>query len=421
MSQVVFLTLYLGLVSSVQPVALKADAEVKSIRIVLDGATVSTLTAAPWRGQVDFGRALLPHEIVAIGLNASGREIARATQFVNVPRPLAEIEIVVDRDAGQRPTRARLVVRHLAQEKPRDATMKLDDAPLALDNDFAAALPAADMKRPHVLAAEVRFADGAMAQHEFVFGGEFAESTEAQLTPVAVVATSDAPRGDCFFANGKALRVRSIEESETDVVIVRDPSTATLRHQLVHGAMPALRRFATLDRGTFAQILSPVANAVHGAEQATQLFPTSPVFDATQTGMLYLLTELQVRQAGPRQWADAAAVAGVGAAARGRRRAVVLVLSGAPDKSDYQPATVRDYLAALGVPLFVWSPGGAIPGIVERWSDVDDISATARLRKATERLRKALAQQRIAWIEADPITALRAEVKDGCGYARLAR
>lgn len=423
MSQVVFLTLYLGLISGKQPVALQADAAVKSIRIVIDGASAATMTAPPWRTEVDFGPALLPHEIVAVALDAGGKEIARAMQFVNVPRPSAEAEIVVDRNADGRPARAKVVVRHLAQEKPRGATMKLDDAALTLDNDFAAALPAVDMKRPHLLLAEVKFADGAVARRELVFGGEFAESAETQLTPVAIVRTGDAqPAGDCFVANGKRLRVRSIEEGEADVIIVRDPSIATLKHQILKAAtIPMIQRHATLDPGTFAHLLSPVAQKVRGGEETTEIFPLSASVDASQLGMLYILTKLDLRQAGPRQWADATAVAAVRAAARRRRRAVVLVLGDAPDKSDYQPAVIRNYLAALGVPLFVWSPGGPRPALAERWGAIEDVSATGRVVAAAQRLQRALAEQRVAWVEADPVIALRAEIRDGCGYARAAR
>jgi hypothetical protein len=420
---IVFLTLYLGLVSGKQPLALKVDANVKSVRIVIDGTALATLTEPPWRAEIDFGPALLPHELDAVGLDAGGKEIARATQFVNVPRPSAEAEIVVDRNADGRPARAKVVVRHLAQEKPRGATMKLDDAALALDNDFAAALPAVDLKRPHLLIAEVKFGDGAVARRELVFGGQFAESAEAQLTPVAIVRTGDAqPAGDCFVANGKLLRVRSIEEGEADVIIVRDPSTATLKHQILKTAtIPMIQIRATLDPGTFAHLLSPVAQKVRGGEETTEIFPLSASVDASQLGMLYILTKLDLRQAGPRQWADATAVAAVRAAARGRRRAVVLVLGDAPDKSDYRPAVIRNYLAALGVPLFVWSPGGPRRELAEVWGAVEDMSAIGRVVSGTQRVQRALAAQRIAWVEADPLTALRAEVKDGCGYARAAR
>ena len=238
MSQIVFLTLYLGLVSSVQPVALKADAEVKSIRIVLDGATV------------------------------------------------------------------------------------------ALDKDFAA----------------------------------------TQLTPVAVVRTGDAePKGDCFAG----LHVRSVEEPDAEVIVVRDADVSGVRQAYVNAGK------VYLDRGTFAQMFSPVPNAIRSHDEETQLFPTSNIYDVGKTDFLYPLLRMQEADAGsrPRQFADAVAVAGVQS-------------------------------AALGVPLLVWAPFGvAAEEAKASWGEVEDVSSRPKLLIAVGHLRD----------------VLRAAVKDGCGYARIGR
>jgi hypothetical protein len=223
-SQIVFLTLYLGLVSSVQPVALKADAEVKSIRIVLDGATV------------------------------------------------------------------------------------------ALDKDFAAALPAVDMKKPHV---------------------------------------------------------RSVEEPDAEVIVVRDADVSGVRQAYVNAGK------VYLDRGTFAQMFSPVPNAIRSHDEETQLFPTSNIYDVGKTDFLYPLLRMQEADAGsrPRQFADAVAVAGVQS-------------------------------AALGVPLLVWAPFGvAAEEAKASWGEVEDVSSRPKLLIAVGHLRD----------------VLRAAVKDGCGYARIGR
>jgi len=419
---IVFLSLYLGLVSGKQPLALQADAGVASIRIVLDGAAVTTLSAPPWRGEVDFGAALLPHEIVAVALNAKGDEVARASQFVNVPRPSAEIDVVLTRNAAGVPTRAKLVGRHLANRAPLSATLKLDDAAIAVDRSFNAALPAIDMTRPHVLAAMMRFADDAVARRDVVFGGQFAESAEAQLTPVAIEQA-----GACA-----PLHVRSVEESSALVIVVRDPDPREIGKALRRGAAPSAtpppvmldagldvyrtprqattrvetdRSVAVLGKDTASQLLSAVANPGAARADAT-LFPISPPFDAEKSGMYFMLAQPRMNAAGdaPRRWADAVAVAGVHAAAGGRRRAVVLVLGDQPDKSEHPPAAVRKYLASIGVPLFVWSTGTRHAD----WGTIEDVSSKAKLSDATDRLRHALDTQRIAWIEADPLTAVRA-------------
>ena len=425
---IVFLTLYLGLVSGRQPLALRADPSVRSIRIVVDGATVATMGAPPWRVDLDFGRLLLPHEIVAIGFDATGVEVARATQFANLPRRNAEIDVVLTRDAEGTPVRAALVTHHVAHEKIRSVSAKLDGKALALRKGLTAKVPAVDMLRPHVLTAEARFADGTAARREVVFGGGYAESTQAQLTPIVVTRTAagDAPPDQrCFAANGAVLKVRSVERSTANVIVVRDPDARNVYPLARRGAaIPgAQRSIATLDDDTFAQILSPVPQQSHADAELTTLFTPTFSFDASKSGMYYALA-WSYGTADPgaqRQWADAVAIAAVGAVAGGRRAAVVLVIGDAPDKSEHPPAMVRRYLRALGVPLFVWSVDGPRPDLAASWGDVDDVSSIEKLAEAAGRIRRTLAAQRVAWIAADPLTALRAEVKEGCGFARLAR
>src|SRR4029079_9031027 len=133
---------------------------VTSINILVDGAVIATIDGPPWRTEIDLGPALLPHEIGAVGWNANGAEVARASQVMNLPRRMGEIDLALARDANGKPARATLVARHIAHEKVRSVSMKLDDHPLAVDKDLTAKMPAVDMTRPHVLIGETRFADG---------------------------------------------------------------------------------------------------------------------------------------------------------------------------------------------------------------------------------------------------------------------
>jgi hypothetical protein len=63
-------------------------------------------------------------------------------------------------------------------------------------------------------------------------------------------------------------------------------------------------------------------------------------------------------------------------------------------------ATVRHYLEAIHVPLFVWSLENPRrnPGVAS-WGDVEVISSIPRLSKAVAELRTELASQRIVWLE----------------------
>src|SRR3954449_9619782 len=107
-TQLVFLTLFLGLVSGPQHVSLQPGPAVRSIHILLDGKQVGTLQHAPWSTTADFGPTIAPAELVAIGYDARGDEVARTSQTVNLPRPFAEFVISVKNDAKGAPGSAEL-------------------------------------------------------------------------------------------------------------------------------------------------------------------------------------------------------------------------------------------------------------------------------------------------------------------------
>jgi hypothetical protein len=95
------------------------------------------------------------------------------------------------------------------------------------------------------------------------------------------------------------------------------------------------------------------------------------------------------------------AVAAQEAVTENRRRAVLLVLtSGEKDQSLFDPATVRRYLAALHVPLFVWCIGDPEPGSpAAAWAKVSILKRDADLRPAFVDVRDALASQRIVMVD----------------------
>jgi hypothetical protein len=114
------------------------------------------------------------------------------------------------------------------------------------------------------------------------------------------------------------------------------------------------------------------------------------------------------------------AVAALTTIEKAHRRAVVLVLSTMPDTSLYSSAVVRGYLEEVGVPLFVWSADGPRPDLTAAWGHIDDISTPSGMEAAVTRLITSLASQRIVWVAADPLTALRAEASIACGLKPVA-
>src|SRR5438105_805867 len=117
---------------------MRVDPAVKGVRLLLDGKKVDTIIAAPWTSVVDFGPTIQPHELVAVGLDERGEEIAHVSQVLNLPRATAELEIIIDSDAKGTPKRVTLTGFHVSYADVRRATLKLDVIPLSLDRHYHA-------------------------------------------------------------------------------------------------------------------------------------------------------------------------------------------------------------------------------------------------------------------------------------------
>ncbi|MEK6372345.1 MAG: hypothetical protein AABO58_06580 [Acidobacteriota bacterium] len=419
-----------------QPVALQVSGPVHVVRVMLDGREVAAMTQPPWRTTVELGTDLLPRELTAVGFSKRGDEIARATQILNLPRPTAEFEIVLERGAGEAITGASLRWRHLTNAQPDRATMSLDGKPLRVDPRFRVRLPKLDIMVPHVVAAELHFEDGFLARRELVIESVRSDSVGTQLTPVLLRETALKHPAKCdgclADANGTPVRIAAVEKPRAVVIFVRDPDPYEVEKSLTpsmraRAAAPndVLKRMVQLDGGTFGRMLWPVAQRFANDEDtASLLFPPSVDVDLSATGVLWLLLKHYGEgdaQEEPRQYTDAVAVAGVKAVTGSQRRAVVFVLSSTADASRYPPAVVRRYLQAVGVPLFVWSLTGPRPELADAWGEVDDISNVVKLGVAVKRVREVIAQQRIAWVDVDPLAALRLKGNRDCGIEPVAR
>jgi hypothetical protein len=134
-----------------------------------------------------------------------------------------------------------------------------------------------------------------------------------------------------------------------------------------------------------------------------ELFDVSHDYAGKDGGVHWLLTRVEhpARSAKDLHFADAAAVAGLQASAAGSRRAVVVILGGETgDSSRHAPAAVRRYLAAIRVPLFVWSLKSAVaPPLAAAWGRVEDVSSAGTLLTAVTLLKAELARQRIVWVQ----------------------
>jgi hypothetical protein len=404
MTQIAFLTLFLGLTLGSQPVELNVTGPVAAVELLLDGAPVARFDGPPWKGQIDFGQALLPHELVARALDETGTEISRVRQWVNLPRPHAEMEILFEHGEGGRRVAGRLIWRSLTGESPSALAVTFDGKPLIPDAEGRFVLPPHGLETAHVLSVEARFSGSLVARKDVAFGGELGDEVSTELTAVPVrlrpgekLPPPERMRG-WFLSGGKPLPVAAVEEGPAELFVVRDFAAVDALPRLDSGG--GSRFFLRLGEEDIVRFVLPVARVVSGSGLPSELFDMSRDLGAKDGGLLWFLNRFlpQVDDPGKQRLADAVAVGGLQALYGNRRRAVLLVLADRPtDLSRSNPALVRRYLESIRVPLFVWTLGD--PASAGAWGEGVKVSSTAKMRKAFARLEKELATQRIIWLD----------------------
>ena len=419
-AHIAFLTLFLGLVSGSRPVALTASPGVARIELRLDGRSAGTVSGPPWAGTLDFGRSLLPHRLEARGFAGDGSEVARTEQWVNLPRPPAEVEILVEGEEGK-PGRVRLVSASNTGELPTETRLSLDGKPLRLDRQGQATVPAAAVGSAHVLSAMLRFRRGFEARRDLVLTGDWGSEVATELTAVAVrtekpgQALAGKDLQGLFTAGGQPLEVSAVDREDADVFVVRARGVERATLEKINGfgrEVPEELFKVSLKTNKLAvygffrsdfrcNFVAATPTLHKTADLAATTFDL--MFDGRRPNQRFMTCLLASRmpseRSGGTQLADATAIAGLAAYSRQRPRAVLLIPKGnADDGSAFEPAAVRAYLAALGVPLFVWSIDG--PGLANpAWGPIHDVQGTVGLRTAYERLVRELRRQQIVWLE----------------------
>ena len=409
---IAFASLFLGLMVGVRPVTVIAGEPVVAVTFELDDRSVGRLTGSPWTLDVDFGKEFEPHELVARAYDQKGEEIGLVRQWINLPRPPAEVEVVLERDGSGRAVAARLAWESILGVRPLRVVVTFDGARLPLA-DRRVTLPAYDEVATHVLTAVLDFPNGVRSRSDVVLGGGSAGEAKSELTAVPILTDGGKPpkpqalRGR-FRRKDQALSVAAVEHGPAEVVVVRDLSSGEAQQALRRGrpfggAMPFFSDRSGLEGSDVARILWPVARRIVEGGKSNELFETSREFSGKSASFRFLLTQVDYPgAASPRRFADAVAVAGLRACGSYSRRAVVLVLgTSGPDQSVYQAGPVRRYLERLRVPLYVWSlvPLGSHPPALAPWGEAEDISSWPGLERAVEHLRHDLERQSIVWLE----------------------
>lgn len=410
---IAFVTLLLGLISGVYPIEVKVGNAVVAVEYRLDGVLVERREGPPWVARVDLGTGLWPRVLSVHAFGADGLEIAHASQWLNLPRPSAEVEVVLEKNPKGVPMAAQLTWQSVNGVKPASLGLTLDGAPLKVDGNGRAALPAVNLKTLHVLTAELWFPPGVLARRDVAFGGEYGSDVSTELTAVPVRLRSGAalpaPAGlqKWFTVADQPASAVAVEEGPGKVIVVRVPGAKEVLDKLVppirRPTLPALRSSMRLGQEDSVRFLSLISNPFKSSKIPAELFDMSTELKTADGGVFWLLANSRPpkEKHGPAlRIADAVAVAGLQATADNRRRAVVLVLGGTvADSSHYQPETVRRYLESVHVPLFIWYLYGAQTPGAKSWSGGEDVSTLEKLEQAVTRLRTDLDSQRIVWLD----------------------
>ncbi|MGH9368547.1 MAG: hypothetical protein ACRD3M_12820 [Thermoanaerobaculia bacterium] len=442
---IAFASLFLGLMVGVRPVTVIVGEPVAAVAFELDGRAVGRLTGAPWTLEVDFGREFEPHELVARAFDEKGGEVALTRQWVNLPRPPAEVEILLDRSAEGQAVGARLAWESVLGTRPDRISVTFDGRPLVLDENRRVSLPAYDPETTHVLTVSLEYPNDVRSRSDVVLGGGSAGEAKSELTAVPIkTPRAKAPEVEAlrgrFSKKGEPLAVVAVERGPAEVILVRDlDCVEALRHLRRFGAgrsmpdgfgmpgRPGARVWTdqtALELEDRVRILWPVARPVAESVTASELFDASREFTGMSSGFRFLLTRVDYPGGSdlPRRFADAVALAGLRAFASYSRRAVVLVLPpSGRDESRYDPGAVRRYLERLHVPLYVWSFAEPSARAMEKaWGEAEDISSVAELERAVGKLRRDLDRQSIVWLEGRhlPQEIALADAGDGIAPAR---
>jgi hypothetical protein len=428
-----FVTLFLGLVSGEQIVEFEATSSVAAIEVQMDAVVVSRLGAPPWRTTIDFGPELAPRRLRAIARNQGGAEVGRVEQLINVQRSHAEVTLLVERDSGGRPVRAKWL--------GPEIEITLDGRRLPVDASGSAPLPTLNLEVPHLLSATVRFGRNVAARHDLVLGADVNDETRSELSSTIYRPATKKKQGTEVprlraRVDGAPVPVVAVDRGQATVFVVRpdrfsDDATRRIKGvqrprktllaidnvRVDTGDRSFLRYEAMLAAGDVTRFVWPYPTQSPGASRSTSLFESSREVKSSSGGFRWLLGSVTADGfSGPSHFADAVALAGTQAQASGNRTAVVLVLDDSPsDPSQYRPAQVRDYLQRLRIPLFVWSiaPGKPVP-LAAGWGPVVDLSRSSGIDRAVRALREDLEAQRVVWIEGTE-TPDRIEIGDDAG------
>lgn len=401
-----FASLFVGLVFGLVNVQLVAARGVDRVELLLDGAPVAEVRE-PWKAPLDLGCEPSPHELVAVAYDAKGKEVGRVRQWVNRPRAVAEASLLLEPAAAGGRRVARLSWRSLVAETPQSILVTFDGRPVPAPDPERIEVPLHDARQVHFLRAVLDFGRGVTATADAIFGGPRSAESFSEMTAVPVVLDEGASLpppeelAGWFERDGVPLEVTAVEEGPGEVVFVCEGSSREAFGPVTAGKKDPLPPELAEDFGF--RFLWPVPKMTPQTTMVANLYPASLRF-APADGSIRFIAGRRVEWPAfdPRtqRLADAVAVAGLTAADRERRRAVVLVLGGAAsaDASFLSARETAGYLSRLGVPLSVWSTSKRPAPLAADWPAATPVQTGRQLDAALAALFRSLARQRVVWV-----------------------
>lgn len=405
----VFTTLFLALVVGTQTVKVEIEGEPERVLFMVDGVEKAADEAPPWRARVDFGDTLAPHVLDAVAFDDEGNEVGRSTQWVNLPRAEAVVEITLIRSDDGAPTGARLVAASSAGGRPESSILMLDGKSLDAGPEGEYALPPLDLAALHFLSASAVFPNGEWGRRDITIGGGYGGEFTTRLTAVPVVSKRRPDRADMaavIRVDGSEPRIEAVEKDGHKVFVVADGDLKYL--------LPTIQPSANYRRHlskiipenpdpkldlTF--VVRPVPERSGRGRRATDAFSyTNPMMITPAAPLDWHLTCLDIASHDPstQRLADAVAVAGVRAAATQCPRVVVLLLAeDSTDVSHFTPGEVRRFLDTLHVPLVVLRWGAIVEH--DPWGNVINLGDRRNLRMPMAEVNRVLSGQWVVWIE----------------------
>lgn len=432
-----FVSLFLGLVIGVHTVEVSAGAEVATVELLLDGRSIGTLKGAPWSGRFDFGHELSPAELVAVARDGEGKEIGRASQWLNVLRPRAEARLSLKRGGGSDPATALLTWQAVDFDDPTAVALYFDGEYLEeIADPRHFELPRHDPARSHFLRAELYFSDLVQARAELVFGGLFVDQVTTDLTAVPVVfRRRSTPRPEAlegwFLKSGQPLRVAAVERPPAKLFVVRELSEGTLNglKSLAEARRTRIGAQIPVSWGVRMNTLRYVfPTDVRREGQGRQVWQRMQVSknmagygDGRILTALAVLSFAHEAPAPTQRLADAVATAGLLAAAGDQPRAVVLITtSESSDTSHFPVDVVRGFLRRVHVPLVVWTPDKKVAkNGAGAWGEAEGIPTLQNLVPVIGHLRDVIRDQAVVWLEGSHLPH-QIEISDGAKGVRFA-